>query len=121
MIVQIVRFKDGLDIITEIDYSDESVELSNPMMFSIKNGNLMLQHWLPLAVIKSDTVTVDKSEILCVMDPNDDFCEYYSTTVSKMKDILSPSEKKSENIMEELKDVVEAMAEMETTRDLKLH
>lgn len=116
MTVQIVRFKDGLDVISNVDYTDETIELSSPMMFEIRNANLMLQHWLPLAIMKGDTVKINKSEILCVMDPNDDFSEYYTETVNKMKEILN-TDKKSENILNELRDVVESMAEMEEAMD----
>ena len=114
MIVQIVRFKDGLDIITEIDYSDESVELSNPMMFSIKNGNLMLQHWLPLAVMKEKSVMIPREEVLCFMEPNDNFEDYYKSAVRKVTSVINKKETEVEEMME-------ALDELENTKGIKIH
>lgn len=118
MIIQIVRFKDGLDVICGTKDYGTKMELSSPMMFEIRNANLILQHWLPLSVMKGDSVSVDKSEILCVMSPNDDFSEYYSHTVEKMKQVLENKNKESE---EELKDVMEAFTELETSKNILIH
>lgn len=117
MIVQIVRFKDGLDVITGINQDNNQVELSNPMMFQVKNSSLMLQNWLPLAVMKGDTVTVDKTEILCTMNPNDDFTEYYLNMVQDLKKEIKQMKKERELGL----DVVEAMAELETIKENNIH
>ena len=50
MTVQIVRLKDGFDVVTQLQYKQDEVEFTNPMVFEIRNTALVLQHWLPLAV-----------------------------------------------------------------------
>jgi hypothetical protein len=115
MTIQIVRFKDGLDVVSQVNYINDEVELTNPMMFEIRNQNLLLQHWLPLAVMKQKFVTVPRTEILCTMDPNEDFTEYYETTVRKMNSVLVTSDK------EEAEELIEAMEELESLKGVPIH
>lgn len=87
MAIKIVRFKDGLDVISECtEISKDVLVLENPMMFEIRGVNLQLQHWLPIAVMKQDYVEVNLDNVLCTMNPNDDFEEYYLNTLMKLQE-----------------------------------
>lgn len=119
MTIQIVRFKDGLDVISYVDMHEEQVELTNPMMFEIRNQHLLLEHWLPLAVMKEKSVQIPQTEILCFMDPNDDFTEYYATAVDKVNLVVSSKdESKPGNELEQIMDVME---ELERNKGIKFH
>ncbi len=122
MTVQIVRFKDGLDVICNIDYKDlsDKVELFNPMVFEVRNTNLVMQQWLPLAVIKGNSVMIDNREILCVMDPNDDFAEYYEETVRKMNEVLRKKEEASDD-KEKIQEFLQSLIDLETSKDITKH
>lgn len=122
MTVQIVRFKDGLDVICNIDYKDlsDKVELFNPMIFEVRNTNLVMQQWLPLAVIKGNSVMIDNREILCVMDPNDDFAEYYEETVRKMNEVLRKKDETSDD-KEKIKEFLQSLVDLETSKDVIKH
>ena len=113
MAIQIVRFKDGLDIITDTNYINNIVNLKDPMIFQIRNQNLVLQQWLPLAVIKQSNVTIDSSEILCTMEPNEDFKEYYVNTVKEMQVELKNIKKEKDQGL----DVMEAINELNLNKD----
>ena len=115
MAIQIVRFKDGLDVISNVYDCNQEIELADPMIFQIRNSHLVLQHWLPLAVMKGDSVNVNKDDILCRMDPNDDFKEYYETTVDNLKKEITDIRNKKEP--EEGLDVMEAIAELTMNKD----
>lgn len=121
MTVQIVRFKDGLDVICDVDYKDlsENVELFNPMIFEVRSANLVMQQWLPLAVIKGNSVTINNREILCVMDPNDDFAEYYTETVRKLHEAIRKEKKSSSN--EDVEELMKSLIEMESFKDVTKH
>jgi len=122
MTVQIVRFKDGLDVICNIDYKDlsDKVELFNPMIFEVRNTNLVMQQWLPLAVIKGNSVMIDNREILCVMDPNDDFAEYYEETVRKTNEVLRKKEESSDD-KEKIQEFLQSLIDLETSKDVIKH
>ena len=118
--VKIVRFKDGLDVISNVHRTygmDEKpngkVELSFPMMFQVRNSHLVLEQWLPLAVMQGDTVTIESNEILCEMNPNSEFAEYYVETIRKLKRALR-QEKEEPRDEEELNEMLMAMVELET-------
>jgi hypothetical protein len=121
--VKIVRFKDGLDVICYFDsQNNEVVEVKEPMMFEIRNMNLVMQQWLPIAMIKENRASVKWEDILCVMEPSDDFKEYFHTTVEKVNDSI---QKKKNSSTEEEKDymmeVLSAMDEMDNLKNIKLH
>jgi hypothetical protein len=121
--VKIVRFKDGLDVICYFDsQNNEVVEVKEPMMFEIRNMNLVMQQWLPIAMIKENRASVKWEDILCVMEPSEDFKEYFHTTVEKVNDSI---QKKKNSSTEEEKDymmeVLSAMDEMDNLKNIKLH
>ena len=119
MAIQIVRFKDGLDVITDVTQQSEQIELSSPMMFEIRNSNLVLQYWLPLAVLKEDKVMVNNNDILCRMEPNEDFKEYYLNTVDNLKKEIKNIKNKKDS--EESLDVMEAIAELSGSKNINIH
>ena len=87
MAVKILRLKDGLDIICDCIFErDNKVVIDNPMLFELRGVNLVLQYWLPMAVMKGESVEMRMDNILCTMDPTDDFEEYYSMSVIRLKD-----------------------------------
>lgn len=120
-LVKIVRFRDGVDVITtRTSLSKDLVELDNPMMFEVRNSHLVLQQWLPLSVMQGDTVTIESKEILCEMCPNSDFAEYYVETIRKLKRALS-REKDEPRDEESMRDMLEALAELETANNVVMH
>lgn len=106
MAVKILRLKDGLDIICDCVFEkDNKVMIDNPMLFELRGTNLILQHWLPVFVMKGESVEMGIENIQCTMEPTDDFEEYYLTSVIKLKD----SERKEREV--ELNDEVMAAFE----------
>lgn len=125
MTVKIVRFKDGLDVISNVFYNygmddkpNGEVELTNPMMFELRNQNLVMEHWLPLAIMKEKKVTIKDSEILCTMEPNEEFAEYYVNAVKQMNKTLQEAKSKDK---EDIQDMLEALAELEDNKGIKIH
>ena len=121
--VKIVRFKDGMDVICFYEtLNNEYVDVKEPMMFEVRNMNLVMQQWLPIAMIKENRTTVKQGDILCVMEPSDDFKEYFQTTVEKVNDSIQKKKNAStEEEKEYMLEVLSAMDEMDNTKNLKLH
>jgi MinD-like ATPase involved in chromosome partitioning or flagellar assembly len=116
MTIQILRLKDGSDVICNTEsISPGILELQMPMMFSMVNQNLVLQHWLPLAAMKGNSVKIPREEIVCYMEPNDEFSEYYNTAVNKLNKALEPDTE------EEIGDIIDAMDELENTKGISIH
>ena len=119
--IKIVRFKDGLDVVCNyflFENDTDMVELDTPMMFEVRNTNLVMQHWLPLALMKTKSVTIKKEEVLCVIEPSDEFAEYYHDTVSKMNTFVSNNKKQTE---EETRMMMEALYELEHIDESNIH
>jgi hypothetical protein len=75
-----------------------------------------MQHWLPLALMKEQTVKIKTEEVLCVFEPSDEFAEYYHDTVTKMNKFVS--KKQTEDETHEL---MEALAELENMDESDIH
>lgn len=117
MAIKIVRFKDGLDVICNCEYTgDDMIEITDPMLFEIRGVNLMLQCWLPMAVIKENKVEVHPDTILCAMDPTEDFEEYYLNTVIKLAEAA-----KKEKEVTLTDEVLSAFEEMESRKNSLMH
>lgn len=119
--VKIVRFKDGLDVITtRTTISDDLIELNNPMMFELRNSHLVMEQWLPLAVMEGDTVTIQSKEILCEMNPNSEFAEYYVETIRRLKRALRQEQEEPRDEIG-MRDMLTALIELETANNVLIH
>jgi hypothetical protein len=117
--IRIVRFKDGLDVVCHFNYTSEDetvMELETPMMFEVRNTNLVMQHWLPLSLMKANTVKIKTEEVLCLIEPSDEFAEYYHDTVTKMNKFVSKKQTEDETQM-----MLEALDELKGMDESELH
>jgi hypothetical protein len=116
--IHIVRFKDGIDVICEMEELDSfQIKISNPMMFEVRNSNLLLQHWLPIDIMKGDAVAINTEDVLCVFEPTEEFTEYYLNTVDRMAEILRNRSK----VKEEDVNMMEVFKDMESIKGNLLH
>jgi hypothetical protein len=119
--IKIVRFKGGLDVVCHCNYmasnNDDKkmdiIELDTPMMFEVRNTNLVMQHWLPLALMKEKRVKIKSENVLCVFEPSDEFAEHYRDTVTKMNSFVNRKQTEDETQMmlealDEIKDMDES-------------
>lgn len=118
--IKIVRLQNGEDIIGNVITKDiGQYQVEEPMSVGIdyrgKVAGLSMQHWLPVQLIKKNEITLEQKDVLCVLEPNDEFCEYYLNTVEKIKELLA-----AKNIMDEYEDG-ELDEIMEAYEDLKQH
>ena len=93
--VKIIRLKTGEDIIAYIEQVDKmNFIVREPMVVltkqDFKNGKhiIMMDHWLPVPLIRHNEAFITESEIVTMLEPTSDFSEYYENAVSTMKQVL---------------------------------
>ena len=91
--IKIVRLKNGEDIVGKITNETlDSCDVIEPMSVGVeyrgKEAGLVMRHWLPVQLVKRNEITIKHNDVLCVLEPADDFAEYYVNTVEKIHDLL---------------------------------
>jgi hypothetical protein len=102
--IKIVRLKNGEDIVGQLTANGiNAYDITEPMYvgleFQGRELGLVMKHWLPIQLIKKNETVLEKQDILCVIDPADDFCEYYVNTIKKVQDLI-----KAKNMVQEMTD-----------------
>lgn len=81
--IKIVRLQTGEDVIASYTTDKEGfVFLSNPMVFIVKRtestkSSIFLSHWLPIDVLEKNIAQITKDDVLCVLQPSEEFKHYY--------------------------------------------
>lgn len=115
--IKIVRLQTGEDIIGNITELDlDCLNVSEPMSVEIdyrKNSpGLIMHHWLPVQLIKKNEIQISNKDVLCFLEPNDEFAEYYLSTVEKIKQLLEAKNLVDSLEDEEIDNIMEAFEEM---------
>ena len=61
-----------------------------------------------LVVLQKNMITLSSCDVLTVFDPNEEFAEYYTNTVDKMKELLEAKELASKMTDEEIHNIMDA-------------
>ena len=92
--INILRLKSGEDIICYMEnYGQEEIAVRDAMVVFVKmdmktgKQHILLDHWLPLPIIKENEAIIRQSEILAVMVPTKEFTEYYENSVAVIKHV----------------------------------
>lgn len=120
--IKIVRFKDCTDVICKIVHDSKGVVvMEDPMWFEVRNAQLAINQWLPIAITKNNSVTIKDADILCIFEPNQEFEEYYMDLVGNINKALKTKLVDKEDRIEEAKALLEALNEMNITKDVTKH
>jgi hypothetical protein len=57
------------------------------MNMRTENQTVLMDHWLPITVIKENEAIINASEILTMVDPTSEFSEYYVNAVITLDEI----------------------------------
>jgi hypothetical protein len=104
--IRIVRLQNGEDIIGYVTSKDNGqYDIVEPMSVDIQVRNdhagLIMKHWLPVQLVKKNEIILLEKDILCIVEPDDEFSEYYVTTVEKIRDLF-----KAKNLVDSLEDEI---------------
>jgi len=115
--IQILRLKNGEDIIGEIYTDTGDIEIVDPMTVGIEYRNnepgLVMRHWLPVQLIHSNRTVIKKEDVLTFFHPNKEFSEYYENTVKKMNELLQAKKFADELTNEEIEDIMDAFEDLD--------
>ena len=108
---QIIKLQNGDDLIANVDVSisGTSYILEEPMRFFVdqrNNNSLVMQYYLPVQLVKDNKISIKDRDILTMMDPDDEFIEYYQHTIEKIKRLMKAKADISEMSDEELNHII---------------
>jgi len=92
--IQIIRLRDGEDIIANIAKSDHSIfHLTNPMTLFHKRMSegkmvVFMTPWLPIEIIQLNEAKIFCNEVLTIVEPKKSMMEYYVKAVTEMNENL---------------------------------
>ena len=118
--IEILRLKNGEDIIGEVYTDTGDYEILEPMSVGIETrggqSGLIMSHWLPVQLIEENKTTIKKEDVLTKFTPNSEFVEYYLNTVEKIKQILEAKKVADSMSDEEIQEAIDLM-ELEDIKD----
>lgn len=88
--IQVIKLYNGDEIIGFTEDVDNKLLVRHAFQFFLKvdkNGlhNISMDYWLPEPVIKSGLAIITKDKIIAIMEPSDDFKEYYENALSSVE------------------------------------
>ena len=110
---QIVKLQNGTDLIANVAMNDsKEYVLEEPMEFNIDfrdrgESGLVMRHWLPVQLLKKNSIEIQPKDILSLLDPDEEFCEYYINTVSKIKELIKAKKLAAEMTDDEIQDMID--------------
>ena len=111
--IEILRLKNGEDIIGEVYTDTGDYEIVEPMSVGIEHrggqSGLIMSHWLPVQLILENRTIIKKEDVLTTFTPNSEFVEYYLDTVDKIKKVLSAKKIAEEMTDEEIQEAIDMM------------
>lgn len=127
--IKMVRLQNGEDIIGTISSNTSGVyNVSHPMVVEITSRNGMpilgMTHWLPVQLVKTNEVTLTDKDILCMIEPSEDFIEYYNNTVEKISELLKAKKiikeklEEPDSFEEDIEEIMNHLRDMPSDKDI---
>lgn len=114
--IKILRLQSCLDVVANVCIDLNGYNLKDPMVVDIDHSGpragLVMQHYLPVQIIKKNTISVANNNILCEIEPSLEFSEYYENTVSKIAELLRAKSVIEELSKDDYSDVMDAFEDI---------
>lgn len=81
--IKLIRLKHNEDIICFLTEEKSIIKLIHPVSVYImydekeEREDLVMKNWLPKPLIKKNETFISNSQIMCIMEPTEEFKEYY--------------------------------------------
>lgn len=89
--IKIVRLNTGEDVVAIVHQETEGVNLVEPMVIEFhsrgQQTSMVMSHWLPIQLTDDNQVFVNSTCVVCIMEPNEEFLEYYIKSLKKLKQL----------------------------------
>ena len=124
--IRLIRLQNGDDIIASFEIEDTIIRISEPMLVEMHHRGthmgLILQHWLPIQLIKKNETILQAKDIICVVEPNDELTQYYINTVDHIKNLFAGKDDLDEDELEdEMESISMAMEELQEDNNVVIH
>jgi len=124
--IRLIRLQNGDDIIASFEIEDTIIRISEPMLVEMHHRGthmgLILQHWLPIQLIKKNETILQAKDIICVVEPNDELTQYYMNTVEHIKNLFAGKDDLDEDELEdEMESISMAMEELQEDNNVVIH
>jgi hypothetical protein len=120
MNIRILRLVTGEDIVGTVEKYGDKVTVYEPMMVMMNfrgnsnQGTLQMSHWLPLQLVRENVAVISTKDILTILEPEDEFAEYYENAVEKIKHLMDAKQELDSNLDtltdQEIMDIMESMS-----------
>lgn len=115
--IQVIKLYNGDEIIGFTEDFGDKILIKDAFQFFLKtdkNGlhNIAMDYWLPVPLVKDNEATLSRKEIIAIMEPSDDFKEYYENaldSVQKTKEVKDKMDLMEDNSEDKLKLLLEAL------------
>lgn len=114
--VKVLRLKSGEDIIAYLEQVDKlNFIVREPMVVFVKSDmksgkqNIIMNHWLPVPVIRNNEAFLTESEIVTILEPTTEFSEYFENAVDAIAKAKNMSEELADNNEEEMSEDLKTM------------
>jgi len=120
--IKIIKLQNGEDIIGTITANGiQYYDVDEPMAFEVdyrgNHSGLVMRHWLPVQLLKKNQIQLKTQDVLCVLDPDEEFSEYYLHTVEKIKRLLKVKDSVNEMNDEEIQEIVDELTTLNQGND----
>ena len=124
--IRLIRLQNGDDIIASFELDNDIVRISEPMLVEMHHRGthmgLILQHWLPIQLIKKNETILQSKDIVCVVEPNDELSQYYINTVEQIKNLFAArDELEDDELEDEMESISMAMEELQEDNGVVIH
>jgi len=115
--IKILRLSTGEDIICSFHkISIDSYLVEDPMLLIVKfkgrDSSVLMEHWLPIEVIKHNSILINPRDVITMFDPKDSLAEYYQNLIMKLhKAIERKNQLENMENLDEMIDIMEAIEE----------
>jgi hypothetical protein len=116
--IKLIRLKQNDDIISFITEEKGLLKLTHPVSVYIsydaqeEREDLVMSNWLPKPLIKKNEAYITNSQILCILEPTENFKEYYLNFLNGFNSVEELADK------EEISDL---LSSLDAKADNKLH
>ena len=115
--VKIIRLVTGEDIVGSclFDDDDSAFLIECPMKVVISRAGefdktmLIMMPWLPLEIIEDNIASISYQDVITMVNPKEDFIEYYQSTVDRYDALLEKSKQEGSTFENEFDDEEEEL------------
>lgn len=104
--IKILRMKTGEDIVADIDKEPYGIlKVHDPLELIFDTDSrgkttLKLMYWLPVEIMKDNSTELHEQDVLCMIEPNEEFVEYYKNSTEQMSIAIKDIKDNKETLKE---------------------